>query len=63
MAASKRAETGITVPEIYRGPGISSATFYKRRAKFGGRSNRGVALLLLVPMVIGGTTDYLGAAL
>jgi putative transposase len=36
MAALKRAETGIAVPEICRELGISSATFYKWRAKFGG---------------------------
>jgi putative transposase len=32
----KPAETGIAVPEICRELGISSATFYKWRAKFGG---------------------------
>jgi len=32
----KRAEAGLTVPELCRGLGISSATFYKWRAKFGG---------------------------
>jgi putative transposase len=36
MAALKRAETGIAVPEICRELGVSSATFYKWRAKFGG---------------------------
>jgi putative transposase len=36
MATLKRAETGIAVPEICRELGISSATFYKWRAKFGG---------------------------
>ena len=36
MAALKRAESGIAVPEICRELGISSATFYKWRAKFGG---------------------------
>ena len=34
--ALKRAEAGPTVPEICRELGISSATFYKWRAKFGG---------------------------
>ena len=34
--ALKRAEAGLTVPEICRELGISSATFYKWRAKFGG---------------------------
>ena len=36
MAALKRAETGIAVPEICRELGVSSATFYKWRAKYGG---------------------------
>ncbi len=36
MAALKRTETGIAVPDICRELGISSATFYKWRAKFGG---------------------------
>ena len=31
--ALKRAEAGLTVPELW---GVSSATFYKWRAKFGG---------------------------
>ena len=34
--ALKRAESGLTVPELCRELGISSATFYKWRAKFGG---------------------------
>lgn len=36
MAALKRAETGIAVPDICRDLGISSATFYKWRARYGG---------------------------
>jgi len=36
MEALKRAEAGVTVPEICRELGISSATFYKWRAKYGG---------------------------
>lgn len=36
LDAIKRVETGITVPEMCRGLGISSATFYKWRAKYGG---------------------------
>jgi putative transposase len=36
MAALKRAESGIPVPEICRELGVSIATFYKWRAKFGG---------------------------
>lgn len=34
--ALKREEAGLTVPELCRELGISSATFYKWRAKFGG---------------------------
>ncbi len=34
--ALKRAEAGLTVPELCRELGISSATFYKWRAKFAG---------------------------
>jgi putative transposase len=34
--ALKRAETGLAVPELCRELGISAATFYKWRAKFGG---------------------------
>ena len=36
MAVLKRVEAGLPVPEICRELGISSATFYKWRAKFGG---------------------------
>ena len=36
MAALKRVEAGLAVPEICRELGVSSATFYKWRAKFGG---------------------------
>ena len=36
MEALKRVEVGLSVPEICRELGISSATFYKWRAKFGG---------------------------
>jgi len=36
MEAVKRAESGLAVPEICRDLGIRSATFYKRRAKYGG---------------------------
>jgi putative transposase len=36
MEALKRAEAGLAVPEVCRELGISSATFYKWRAKFGG---------------------------
>ena len=36
MEALKRAKAGLAVPEVCRELGISSATFYKWRAKFGG---------------------------
>ena len=36
MALLKEAEAGVVVPELCRTHGISSATFYKWRAKFGG---------------------------
>ena len=36
IAVLKQAEAGKPVPELCREHGISSATFYKWRAKFGG---------------------------
>jgi len=36
MDALKRAETGVAVTELCRELGVSSATFYKWRAKYGG---------------------------
>ena len=36
MAVLKQAEAGSPVPELCREHGISSATFYKWRSKFGG---------------------------
>ena len=36
MAIIKQAEAGTPVPELCREHGMSSATFYKWRAKFGG---------------------------
>ena len=36
MEALKRAEAGVAVPELCRELGISSATFYKWRSKYGG---------------------------
>ena len=36
MAVLKRAEAGEAVPALCREPGVSTATFYKWRAKFGG---------------------------
>jgi len=36
VAVLKQAEAGTPVPELCREHGISSATFYKWRSKFGG---------------------------
>lgn len=36
IEAIKRVEAGLAVPELCRELGISSATFYKWRAKYGG---------------------------
>jgi len=36
MDAVKRVEAGVAVPDICRELGISTATFYKWRAKYGG---------------------------
>ena len=36
MAILKQAESGVPVPQLCREQGMSSATFYKWRAKFGG---------------------------
>ena len=36
LAVLNKAESGIPVPDLCREHGISSATFYKWRAKFGG---------------------------
>lgn len=36
LAALKRAEGGVTVPDLCRDLGISTATFYNWRSKYGG---------------------------
>lgn len=36
MAVLKEAEAGVSAPELCRTHGISTATFYKWRSKFGG---------------------------
>jgi putative transposase len=36
MAIFKQTESGVPVPELCREHGMSSASFYKWRAKFGG---------------------------
>ena len=40
MAALKRVETGLAVPDACRKLGLSTATFFKWRAKFAGRPYR-----------------------
>jgi len=36
MNILKQAEAGVPVPELYREHGMSSASFYKWRSKYGG---------------------------
>ena len=43
MEALKRVEAGLSVPELCRELGISSATFYKWRAKYGGMDTSMIA--------------------
>ena len=43
VEALKRAEAGVTVQELCRELGVSSATFYKWHAKFGGMDTSMVA--------------------
>ena len=43
--ALKRVEAGLAVPELCREIGISSATFYKWRAKYGGMDTSMMARL------------------
>ena len=45
MAVLKQAEAGTPVPELCREHGISNATFYKWRAKFGGMDTSMMARL------------------
>ena len=45
MAILKQAETGTQVPELCREHGMSNATFYKWRAKYGGMDASMVARL------------------
>ena len=45
MDAHKRVEAGLTVPDLCREVGISTATFYKWRAKFGGMDTSMMARL------------------
>ena len=43
MEALKRVDAGLAVPEICRELGISTATFYKWRAKYGGMDKSMIA--------------------
>jgi putative transposase len=43
MEALKMVDVGLAVPEIYRELGISTATFYKWRAKYGGMDTSMIA--------------------
>ena len=53
MDALKRAESGISVPDLCRELGISTATFYKWRAKL-----KGIAALALVDALhLGGVPE------
>ena len=45
MAILKQAEAGAPVPELCREHGMSSATFYKWRAKYGGMDASMIARL------------------
>ena len=43
MAILKQAESGLPVPQLCREHGISSATFYKWRSKYGGMDTSMIA--------------------
>ncbi len=45
MESLKRVEAGLPVPDLCRDVGISTATFYKWRAKFGGMDTSMMARL------------------
>ena len=45
LAILKQAEAGVPVPELCREHGMSSATFYKWRAKYGGMDTSMMARL------------------
>lgn len=48
LSILKQAESGIPVPELCREHGMSSATFYKWRAKYGGMDASMMARLKLL---------------
>ena len=39
MAVLKEAEAGVPVPQLWRKYGMSNASFYKWRSKYGGMDN------------------------
>ena len=45
MAALKRVEAGVPVPDLCREIGVSSATFYKWRSRYGGMDTSMMARL------------------
>ena len=47
MAILKQAEAGLSVPELCREHGISSATFYKWRSKYGGMDTPSVSIVVV----------------
>jgi len=51
QSALKRAEAGLSVPDLCRELGISSATFYKWRAKYGGMDASLMARMLKAEVV------------
>ena len=53
IAILKQNESGITVPDLCREHGFSSATFYKWRAKFGGMDASMMKLLKNLKMRTG----------
>ena len=48
MAILKQAEIGVAVPQLCREHGISSATFYKWRAKYGGMDASMISRLMSI---------------
>jgi putative transposase len=50
MNILKQAEAGIPVPELCREHGMSSASFYKWRSKYGGLPNHVQNQILISPM-------------
>lgn len=49
LAILKQAEAGVAAPELCREHGISTATFYKWRSKFGGMDASRQWLAFLLP--------------